>query len=145
MRDFGTDINVGRRDFEADRKLCEAATKGNYVVSRRCLDALKVEIIVADYQDKAEWTSPTEHDAKFIYSAREGWPAALDEIERLNKAFVAKINQQTKMYGEYGETISQLMQENARLRTALHDAINRPMGVVPDSAVEFYDQDKGRE
>ena len=26
-----------------------------------------------------------------------------------------------------------------RLLTALHDAINRPMGVVPDSAVEFYD------
>ena len=27
----------------------------------------------------------------------------------------------------------------SRLMTALHDAINRPMGVVPDSAVEFYD------
>jgi hypothetical protein len=26
-----------------------------------------------------------------------------------------------------------------RLLTALHDAIRRPMGVVPDSAVEFYD------
>ena len=29
--------------------------------------------------------------------------------------------------------------ENERLRTALHDAINRPKGVVPDSAVEFYE------
>lgn len=29
--------------------------------------------------------------------------------------------------------------ENARLRTALHDAINRPKGVVPDSALELYD------
>ena len=28
--------------------------------------------------------------------------------------------------------------ENARLRIALHDAIRRPMGVTPDSAVEFY-------
>ncbi len=26
-----------------------------------------------------------------------------------------------------------------RLLTALHDAISRPMGVVPDSAMEFYD------
>jgi len=30
-------------------------------------------------------------------------------------------------------------EEADRLRIALHDAINRPMGVVPDSAVEFYE------
>lgn len=65
---------VKMRDFEADRRLCEAAT---------------------------------------------------------NKALV-RIIQETE-------------RENARLRTALHDAINRPMGVVPDSAVEFYEQDKGGE
>jgi hypothetical protein len=29
--------------------------------------------------------------------------------------------------------------ENARLRDGLHDAINRPKGVVPASADEFYD------
>jgi len=28
-----------------------------------------------------------------------------------------------------------------KLTKALHDAINRPKGVVPDSATEFYDQD----
>jgi len=28
-----------------------------------------------------------------------------------------------------------------RLTKALHDAINRPTGVVPDSATGFYDQD----
>jgi hypothetical protein len=28
---------------------------------------------------------------------------------------------------------------NQRLLQALHDAINRPKGVVPDSALEFYD------
>jgi hypothetical protein len=28
--------------------------------------------------------------------------------------------------------------EVARLRIALHDAIRRPLGVVPESAVEFY-------
>lgn len=37
------------------------------------------------------------------------------------------------------DTLSALRSENERLRTALHDAIRRPMGVVPDSAVEFYD------
>lgn len=29
--------------------------------------------------------------------------------------------------------------ENAALRRALHDAIKRPLGVVPDSALPFYD------
>jgi hypothetical protein len=29
--------------------------------------------------------------------------------------------------------------ENERLRVALHEAITRPMGVVPDAALEFYD------
>ena len=39
--------------------------------------------------------------------------------------------------------VKRLREENARLRTAIHDAINRPMGVVPDSAVEFYNIKKG--
>jgi hypothetical protein len=30
-----------------------------------------------------------------------------------------------------------LRRENIKLRIALHDAINRPMGVVPESAEEF--------
>ena len=38
-----------------------------------------------------------------------------------------------------------LLQKAQRLEIALHDAINRPIGVVPDSAVEFYEQDKERE
>ena len=35
-----------------------------------------------------------------------------------------------------------LRAENARLCLALHDAIRRPMGIVPDSAVEFYSQEE---
>ncbi|AWB21191.1 hypothetical protein DA075_09930 [Methylobacterium currus] len=34
--------------------------------------------------------------------------------------------------------VAELEAENARLRIALHDAIRRPLGVTPDSAVEFY-------
>ena len=34
---------------------------------------------------------------------------------------------------------SKLRADNLRLIAALHDAINRPMGVVPESAEEFYD------
>ena len=37
-----------------------------------------------------------------------------------------------------------LEQENERLKTALSDAIRRPLGVVPDSASEFYDDKLGK-
>jgi len=35
----------------------------------------------------------------------------------------------------------ELATENHRLRIALHEAINRPKGIVPHEADEFYDQD----
>ena len=35
----------------------------------------------------------------------------------------------------------ELATENNRLRIALHEAINRPKGIVPHEAEEFYDQD----
>lgn len=35
--------------------------------------------------------------------------------------------------------VMDLKAKNARLMQALHDAINRPMGVVPESTEEFYD------
>ena len=36
--------------------------------------------------------------------------------------------------------IGVLQLEISELTTALHDAIRRPMGVIPDSALKFYDQ-----
>ena len=35
----------------------------------------------------------------------------------------------------------ELATENHRLRIALHESINRPKGIVPHEAEEFYDQD----
>ena len=35
----------------------------------------------------------------------------------------------------------ELATENHRLRIALHEAINRPKGIVPHEAEEFYEQD----
>tara|TARA_R110002074_G_scaffold389138_1_gene572294 strand:- start:261 stop:515 length:255 start_codon:yes stop_codon:yes gene_type:complete len=37
--------------------------------------------------------------------------------------------------------LSELATEKHRQRTALHEAINRPKGIVPHEAEEFYDQD----
>ena len=39
------------------------------------------------------------------------------------------------------EELVELATENHRLRIALHEAINRPKGIVPHEAEEFYDQD----
>ena len=32
-----------------------------------------------------------------------------------------------------------LLSENAKMKNALHAAVNRPMGVVPDEAAEFFE------
>jgi len=42
----------------------------------------------------------------------------------------------------YGHNTTKLRGMITRLRRALHDAIERPMGVVPDSAEEFYGREK---
>lgn len=38
--------------------------------------------------------------------------------------------------------LERLRAENEALKVALHDAINRPMGVVPESAEQFYDAER---
>ena len=40
-----------------------------------------------------------------------------------------------------GKIKEELAAENHRLLIALHEAINRPKGIVPHEAEEFYDQD----
>lgn len=40
----------------------------------------------------------------------------------------------------YIRKIDKLEEKERRLLVALHDAIRRPMGVVPESADEFYSQ-----
>jgi len=41
-------------------------------------------------------------------------------------------------YESNHDTLIIYQRENYRLRAALHDAINSPKGVVPESADEFY-------
>lgn len=45
----------------------------------------------------------------------------------------------------YRDKRKKLAEERTRLVIALHDATRRPMGVVPESAVEFYDEKLGAE
>ena len=103
------------RDFEADRKLCDKYFK---LLDKRKANGLDL--------------------INFIQEVREGWPAALTEMEIRGKLLDCKQEQIDFLNAEHADSQRAWREENQRLRTALHDAINRPMGVVPDSAVEFY-------
>lgn len=68
------------RNFDEDKRICDAATAGpwsfsyddaddiHYLSNKRFPLCISVDSVV---------------DARFIAEAREGWPAALAEIERL--------------------------------------------------------------
>ena len=69
------------RDFEQDRHICEAASKGPWDAYYGCCNnrvngGPHYNIIAAGKELRTE-------DATFIAAAREGWPAALAEIENL--------------------------------------------------------------
>jgi hypothetical protein len=50
---------------------------------------------------------------------------------------------------EWGQDLEKKLEEErqktTRLLTALHDAIRRPMGVIPQSADEFYSAELSRQ
>ena len=81
------------RDFEQDRKICEAATPGEWRIGKygQCVIA---DSEYGTHTDKgaAEYyggnlvcESTYPQNATFIAAAREGWPAALAEIESLKR------------------------------------------------------------
>ena len=80
---------------------------------------------------------------------------AADEIERLERMNAENATMIMRFYqlvlecrptlssGEIIEAGERAKIESARLRQALQDAIERPKGVVPSSADEFYDTRRG--
>ena len=74
------------RDWEADRKLCAAATPGPW---RACVwDPMERPHVHKDAFDQTRCECHSDlpitlADAAFIAAAREGWPAALEEVKRL--------------------------------------------------------------
>ena len=48
------------------------------------------------------------------------------------------IKPHTREASAWADLLAELQGQNAALRLALHDAINRPKGVVPASADPFY-------
>ena len=79
--------------------------------------------------------------AKYL-EARRYLRAANKGAER--NAMVAELAtaRGSKLFREIEECRKAWSDERARLIAALHDAIRRPLGVVPTSAEEFYEQNK---
>jgi len=64
-----------------------------------------------------------------------------DELNRRRgdtTAFLKRLRGRVAMQSNDSDIVN-LRRENLLLREALHDAINRPKGVVPESAERFYD------
>jgi hypothetical protein len=60
----------------------------------------------------------------------------------VGRAYPVQVSSKTNYQGAATVIVSNA--ESERLRIALNDAINSPKGVVPDSAVEFYDYKSGK-
>jgi len=121
------------RDFVADRAIIEAATAGNWFVMHDtdiCVENPPGSCEI----DSVAW-SMGRHDSKFIAAARDGWPAALDEIEHLERIISVLSNGPSKtalMFRNVGleqksefndALIKAQAAENERLRTRLNEAL----------------------
>lgn len=68
--------------------------------------------------------------------------ALIDEAGETERQLMAGDLCDVELAPKAAATIAALVAENERLRDALHDAIRRPMGVVPASADKFYSPTK---
>lgn len=115
-----------KRDFEADRKICDGAYNGPWLLETPyghghayvSANTDGVKSIIAETSD---------YIGNFIAEARTGWPAALDEIERLqfeNFAVGGGFRQQVELAGELIDENTKLRTEVQRYRQALESVIS---------------------
>ena len=77
------------RDFEADRKLCDAATKGEWKAKgNHCgYEVVSKNLSISGVdRETGRVQLLNQQDAEFIAAARDGWPDALDYIAELETA-----------------------------------------------------------
>jgi hypothetical protein len=109
-------------EFSEIQQRAEKATTGPWKKYRVDKEDLKCSITgkLFEYEAKViEADYLLSDDAEFIAHARQDIPSLLAHIS------------------EQEDKIGRLANENQRLRVALQDAIRKPMGVIPDSAVPF--------
>jgi hypothetical protein len=103
------------RDWQADLELCEKATPGKWICDERvgcvavyadkkvnCIGDLKDDDkiyykngyhVTDDKGNFMHWEVKKQfvNDAEFIAAAREGWPAAIQEVLRLQEALRTRV------------------------------------------------------
>lgn len=140
------------RDFEADRKICDAATGGSWDVRLWGADWTVTETGIPLAK------AISYEDARFIAEARTGWPAALDEIDRLRgvlERFDARTHpmlSRTDMARIAGEALDgdttrstyfelrKLRAEIQRYRQALESIAEYPPFSETNNGDRFYEQ-----
>lgn len=83
-----------KRDFSADRTMCDAATPGpwrrkhgNIYVDNEMVMRLPPSPRGYGGGDASDYLEVRDANSVFIAEARSGWPAALDEIVRLRRGY----------------------------------------------------------
>jgi len=84
-----------RRNFTEDRRICEAASLGPWKVYGGKFGETNIHADNGIVARDIDWDK--DSDARFIAEARTGWPAALDEIERLRNA-LSRITEHDGLY-----------------------------------------------
>ena len=75
--------------------------------------------------------------------AINSFPDTIAENQRKLELYSAIIDEyQKEIIPGFQERTEEAEAENKRLLVALHESIASPKGVVPDSAVEFYDPER---
>ena len=75
--------------------------------------------------------------------AINSFPDTIAENQRKLELYSAIIDEyQNEIIPGFRERTEETEAENQRLLVALHESIVSPKGVVPDSAVEFYDPER---
>jgi hypothetical protein len=111
-------INKSQRDFAKDRAICEAATPGPWMndnLSNSLIWGPKGFGLIA----KANYGILWRDNARFIAEARTGWPAALDEIERLRAALEWYGQEENYVVPHIGCTSKVMIDRGSKARQAL--------------------------
>jgi hypothetical protein len=96
---------MAERDWSADRRTIEAATPGKWEASGRFVGVdVSCRKGCDDHMDRVNIECDEEADARFAAEAREGWPAALDDRDRL-LARVALLEGLLRPFAEYAAAV----------------------------------------
>ncbi len=79
-----------------------------------------------------------ENQKKRLEDFSKQLTAAIERNDDLVAVIAQMSLERKKEIEKFKRRLSVLRQENTRARIAVNDSIRRPMGVVPDSAIEFY-------